>query len=134
MRRAESIVNAFLPARESCDTAFLAQIRHTGFATGENLVPVGLVANIPYQTIFRRVEHIVQRDGDLDRAEVRRKVTSSRGHRVNDVFAQFFGKCRKIASIQSAQICRVINLVEQRVFIHLRFSVLPLNDESCQFA
>ena len=42
-------------------------------AAGEHLVRIGLVADVPDEAVARRVEDVVQRDGELDRAEARRR-------------------------------------------------------------
>ena len=43
---------------------------------GEDLVRIGLVADVPDDAVVRRVEDVVQRDRQLDRAEVRRQVAA----------------------------------------------------------
>src|SRR5687768_17724944 len=45
---------------------------------GEDLVAVRLVAHVPDQPVDRRVEDVVQRDGELDRAQVRGQVPAGR--------------------------------------------------------
>ena len=45
-------------------------VRHAVAPAGEDLVRIGLVADVPDEAVVRRVEDVVQRDGQLDRAEV----------------------------------------------------------------
>jgi hypothetical protein len=48
----------------------LPQLRHPFAAAGNNLVRVGLVADVPNDPIVRRVVDVMQRDGQLDGAEI----------------------------------------------------------------
>ena len=48
-------------------------------ATGEHLVRIGLVAHIPHDAIVRCLVDIMERDGELDRAEPRREMPAARG-------------------------------------------------------
>ena len=77
MRGAEGVVLALVAAREA------ARCRRAGAAcamplaaAGEDLVRIGLVADVPDDAVVRRVEDVVQRDRQLDRAEVRRQVAA----------------------------------------------------------
>ena len=45
-------------------------VRHALAPAGEDLVRIGLVADVPDHAVVRRVEDVVQRDRQLDRAEV----------------------------------------------------------------
>ena len=136
MRCAEGIVNTFLATREPRDTAFLAQLRHTGFAAGEDFVAIRLVAYIPDQAIIRCVEYVMQCNRELDCAQIRREMSASRGHRFDDEFAQLFCQRQELPPIQFSQIGRVINLVEQWIFIHQLFCslMLSLDDEPGELA
>ena len=70
MRGAEGVVLALVAAREAGDAAELAQRRHALAPAGQHLVRIGLVAHVPDEAVVRRVEDVVQRDRQLDRAEV----------------------------------------------------------------
>ncbi len=74
---AEGVVLALVAARET------ARGRRAGAACcmrvappGQHLVRIGLVADIPDQPVVRRVEHVVQRHGQLDRAQIGGKMTA----------------------------------------------------------
>ncbi len=69
---AKRVINAFRAPRESGDAMLHAQVRHAFTASGEYLVGIGLMAHIPHQPVFRRVKYIVQGDGELNCAKVRR--------------------------------------------------------------
>ena len=87
MRGTKRVVLAFFAPRKTGDATFLPELRHARAAAGQYLVAVGLMADIPHQAIIRRVEHIVQRDREFDRPQIRRKMSARGGHRINDKFA-----------------------------------------------
>ena len=83
---ADSTVEAWLFSMKSCaallavrvarQAAGLAQLLEPGLAAGDDLVHVGLVAGVPQDGVGGRVEHPVQGERQLDRAEVAACVTS----------------------------------------------------------
>ncbi len=71
MRGAEGVVLALFAPRKSGDAALLPQRAHAIAPPGEDLVAVRLVAHIPHDAILGRAEDVMQRDRELDGAEVR---------------------------------------------------------------
>ena len=67
-------------ARVAGQAAPLPQAAELGVPPGEQLVHVGLVPGVEHDPVLRRVEHPVQRDRQLDHAEVRPEVTAVPGH------------------------------------------------------
>ena len=66
---------------ESGEAVLLPQRFHARVAAGEELVRISLVPDVPDQLVAWRVEHRVQRHGQLDHAEPRADVaTGSRAH------------------------------------------------------
>jgi len=99
MRRTESIELTLRASRKSGNTAVLTQRSHRFPPSGENLMRVSLMANIPYQPVLRRVEHIMQCDGQFYRAQVRRKMTARFCHRLKKKFTQLSSKLRQLLSL-----------------------------------
>ena len=66
----ERVIRAFRALRKAGDAIELAQCRHTFATTRQNFVRVGLVANIPDQSVFWRIKHRMQSDRQFHRAEV----------------------------------------------------------------
>jgi hypothetical protein len=60
-------------------------------AAGEDLVRVGLVADVPEDLVARRVEQAVERDRELAGAEVRAEVAADLADRVDDQLADLLG-------------------------------------------
>ncbi|MCY1442274.1 hypothetical protein D9M71_586380 [compost metagenome] len=65
---AKGVVLALGAAREGGDAVLLAQAAHGLAAAGEDLVRIGLMADVPHQTVVGRVEDIMQGDRQLDDA------------------------------------------------------------------
>ena len=92
MRGAEGVVLALVAARKAGDAAELAQRGHALAPAGQDLVRIGLVAHVPDQPVVRRVEDVMQRDRELDRAEVRRQMAAGLRHALEDELAQLDGE------------------------------------------
>ena len=68
MRRAERIVFAFGALSETRQPAALAKRTNAVAPTGQDLVRIGLVTDVPDQLVGRRIEHGMQRHGKFDHA------------------------------------------------------------------
>ncbi len=73
-----------------------------------------------------RVEHPVDRDGQLDGAEVRPEMTTCARHRVNKKVADLRRQRGKIVDCQSLQIVRIANGRQKRHRHFLSVHFLPL--------
>ncbi len=88
MGGAEAVVFALGPLGESGETAALAKGADAVAATGEDLVRIGLVADVPDELVLRRVEHMVQGDRQLDDAEAGAEMAAGDRHRADRFGAQ----------------------------------------------
>ena len=123
---AEGIEAAFAALGEAVKPVLLADRAQGAAPPGEHLVWIGLVAHIPDHAVFRRVEHIMQRDGQFDDAEATAEMTAGLRRRGNHVGAQFFGDLRQVFDVKQAQRvwrrgavekgCRFRHSVSSRVF------------------
>ena len=77
-------------------------------AAGQHLVRIGLVPDVPDQAVVRRVEDVVQRDRELDRAEAGGEVPAARGDGLDEVVAQFARRLRR-AAFPGARAGRPVN-------------------------
>ena len=100
----ECVVLAFDAARKTADAAQLLERGHRLAPAGEDLVRVGLVAHVPDDAVVRGVEHIVQRNRQLDRAQVGRQVAAGLAHRAQHEAAQFVGQALEFAARQATQV------------------------------
>ncbi len=85
--RAHDVVLALLAAQEAADAAVLAQRAEPVEPPGEQLVAVGLVADVPHDAVARRLQLGVEGDGELHRPEARAEVTAGARDGVDDRLA-----------------------------------------------
>ena len=70
MRGTKGIVRRFTAFRKTRNAALLTQVSHRFTATRQNFVRVGLVADIPDDSVMRCIKHIVQGQRELDCAQI----------------------------------------------------------------
>ncbi len=117
MPRAERIVGRFLALGEAREAVLLADAEHPVAPPGEDLVRISLVADVPDQTVLRRVEDIVQRDGQLDHAEPRTEMAAGDRHGFDHRGAHVPRQRLKLVLGQAAQGCGVGHRIENRGFV-----------------
>ena len=83
---------------------------------GQDLVRIGLVADVPDQAVARRVEHIMQRDGQLDHAEAGAEMAAGHRDGVDRLLAQFVGELAQLTLVEAAKVFGCMDLIEQRRF------------------
>ena len=91
MRGAERIVIALGALGEAGQAAAGAQRADPVAAAGEDLVRIGLVADVPDQAIARRVEDVMQGGGQLDHAETGAEMSARYRNRIDGFLTQFVG-------------------------------------------
>ena len=123
MRRAKGVVGTFGALWEPAQSTQLAQTVHAVAPPGEDLVRVGLVAHVPHQAVMRGVEDVVQRHGELDRAQIGTEVAAGTGHAVEQKAAQLVGQLAQALARQLAQVRRVVDGVQQRVGAFRHFAI-----------
>ncbi len=92
MRGAERVVFALGALGEAGQAAALAQRADAVAPAGEDLVRIGLVADVPDQLVVGRVEDVVQRDREFDDAEAGAEMAAGLGDGVDRLGAQFVGQ------------------------------------------
>ena len=105
----DEVVAALLAARVARQAAGLAQLVEPVAAAGDDLVDVGLVAGVPQDRVRRRVEHPVQRQRQLDGAEVGAEVAAALGDRVDDEVADLARQVVELLVRQPAQVGRLVD-------------------------
>ena len=81
-------------------------------AACDQLVRVALMPGVEHELIARGVENVVQREGQLDDAEVAAEVTADFRNDVDDAVADLLRELRQLAAIELAKIGRRINMFE----------------------
>ena len=85
MRCAEGVVFALAPLDEAIQTVFLAQSPNSVTPASQNFMRVGLVPDIPDETILGRVKNIVKCRRQFDHAKARAQMPTSHRNRVNSL-------------------------------------------------
>ena len=91
MSGAKSVMLALIPPGKAADAFERPQRVKLVLATGQNLMYIGLMANIKDEFIPWAVEHFMQRQGQLNDPQIGGKVTACPGNRLNHQFADFLG-------------------------------------------
>jgi hypothetical protein len=73
---------------------------------------VSLVTYIPYQSIMRGIQHLVQGQRQFDDTETRSKMTATGGNRLDQLFPYFLGYRRKKGVWQYSQRRWVVNRIQ----------------------
>ena len=104
MAGAHDVVLGLEDRAERGQALVLADRRQPLAAPGEDLVRVGLVADVPEDLVAGRVEHAVQGDGELAGAEVGAEVAADLADRVDDVAAHLLRDLLQLALVEPVQV------------------------------
>ena len=111
---AEGVVLALRPLGEAGQPALLAHGAHAIAPAGQDLVRIGLVADVPDQPVARRVEDVMQGDGQFDDAEPGAEMAAGLRHRIDQIGPQLVGDLAKARLLQPAQVSGGCDLIKQR--------------------
>ena len=100
MSAGKRVVFAFKRGGEGTDAAQLAVGAELVAPSGQYLVSVGLMSDVPYEAVVGRVEDVVQCHRQLHDTERRGKVPRVDSHLADDVVAQFAAYLRQLLSLQ----------------------------------
>src|SRR6187551_2233627 len=109
---AEGVVFALGTLRESGQAAAGAQSANAVTPAGQNFVRISLVADVPDQLVIGRIKNVVKGHREFDDTEARAEVTACDGDRVDRFSAQLIGNLLQVPCIDTAQICRTLDGVE----------------------
>ena len=110
--RAHDVVLGLEDRAERREAGVLADRRDLVAAAGEDLVRVGLVADVPEDLVARRVQQRVQRDGDLAGAEVGAEVPADLPHRVDQQLADLLGDLLELVVGEPVEVGGAVDAVE----------------------
>ena len=102
--------------REARKAARLTDRAHAASTPGQDLVGIGLMAYVPDQPVARRIEEIMQRDGQLDDAKARTEMAAGHRHRIDHLLPELGGELRQLGLRQSTEIFGRIDLIQNRRF------------------
>ncbi len=116
MRSAERVVFALGALGEARQAAAHAKRADAVAAAGQDLVRIGLVADVPHDPVIWGVEHVMQRDGEFDDAQTSAQMPPGYGHRIDRLGAKLVGNLLESALVELPQVAGVFDLVEQGRF------------------
>ncbi len=94
MGRSERVELAFHAAREAGQAPRLAERANSAPPPRQDLVRIGLVADVPDQPVAWRVEQIMQSDGQLDDAESSAQMAAGDRDRIDQLLPELGGELR----------------------------------------
>ena len=115
MTGSKSVIEAFIAFGKAGDAVRHAQPAHRRAPAGQYLVRIGLVTDIPHQLVFRRVVDVMQRDGQLHRAEIGREMPAGLADRLDQEGTQFVRQFRQLRAFQFAQVVGTVDGFEQGI-------------------
>ena len=96
MRSAERIIFAFRPLGEAGQAAAHSDRANSVTSTGEDLVRVALVADVPDQSVGRGIEDIVDGNRQFDHPEPGTKMSTGNRHRRYGFAAKLVAELRQL--------------------------------------
>ena len=113
MAGAEGVVFALGALAEARQTIGLPQRADAAPPAGQDLVRIGLMADIPDQPVVRRVEDMMQSNGELDHAKPSAEMAAGDRDRVDQLLPELARQLLQLAVLKRAQIRRSIDAVKQ---------------------
>ena len=114
MRGAERIVVALGALGEAGQAAAGAQRADAVAAAGQDLVRIGLMADVPDQAVARRIEDVMDRGGEFDDAEAGAEMAAGHRNRVDGFLTKLVGNLLHLLDLELAKVIGRANGVEKR--------------------
>src|SRR5262249_35543474 len=112
MRGAKAVVLALRPFGEAGEPAALAKRTNLVPTGGQDLVWISLVPDIPYEPVTRRIEEIVERNGQFAHPEACPEVPASDRNGADCFSPQLVRYLPELLFAQPAEVRRVVDRVE----------------------
>ena len=106
MPRAEGVVFRLCALRKAGNSIDLTQMRHLLASSGDDFMTVALMTHVPHDFVIRRVEYMMQGNGQLNRTEIGRQMTTGLRHRIEDKRAQFLSQLPELLARECTHIRR----------------------------
>ena len=109
---AKRIVRRFAAHGEAGEAAALANGGKAVASSGQYLMHVGLVADVPNEPVGGKIEHAVQRQRQLDDAQVRREVAAVDGTRSNEQLANLTCQDVHLVALEALHVRRRVDALD----------------------
>jgi hypothetical protein len=114
VRRAERVVFGFRALGETAQAPALPDGADAVAPPGHDLVRIGLMSDVPDQPVVRRVEHVVDRDRQLDHAEAGAEMATGHRNRVDRLQPQLVRHLAQLAWVKLTQMGGGLDSIEER--------------------
>src|ERR1700747_1289742 len=104
MRGAERVVLAFCALGESGKSAALAQRTDAVAPAGEDLVRIGLMADVPDQPVARRVEHVMQGYSQFDHPKTGAEMAAGHRNSIDRLLAELISDLAQLARFEASEV------------------------------
>ena len=112
MRRAEGVIFALRALRKAVETSGLADGPDSVAPARQDLVGIGLVADVPNEAVLGRVEDVVQRDRELDDAQPGTEMSPGVGHGVDRLLPEFARELFQLVERHIAHVQRELYAIQ----------------------
>ncbi len=116
MRRAKRIIWAFRPLGETRQPALLPQGPDPVAPPSQDLVRIGLMADIPDDPVFRRIEHRVQSHRQFDNPQPGPQMATGFRNRADRLGPQLVGQPPQLGIAHALHVGGHMHAVQQRRF------------------
>lgn len=113
MTDAKGVVLAFATRRKRRQAIFEFDGVQLLATTGKHFMWIGLMTDVPYQPIFRRIEYVMQSDGELYGAQTCGEMTAALTDGVDQELTEFRSQRFELRDGQTAQVSRGMNVGQQ---------------------
>ena len=110
MTTGKSVIFTFRWRREGLQTSQFAVGTEFFAASRQDLVTIGLMTYIPYDTVLGGVEDVMECYGDFHHTKTRCQMTRVYGHFLDNVLTQFLTELRQLVHLQSSEIFWILYL------------------------
>ena len=113
MAGAHDVVLGLEDRAERREAAVLADRVEPVAAPGQDLVRVGLVADVPEDLVARGVEQAVKGDGELAGPEVGAEVAADLADHVDDQLADLLGELLELGIVEAVEVPGLVDSVQE---------------------
>ena len=117
MSGAERVEFALAPLEKSAQSAQLTDGAHPLFPARQDLMRIGLMADVPDELVVRRIEGIVKRNGEFDGSQSSAQMTTRLGDHFDQIIAHVCTEDFQLRDWQRPYVGRHIDLVQTLIAV-----------------
>ena len=90
---------------------------HAIATSGQYFVRIGLMSDVPDNSVIGRIENMMQSNGQLNCTQTSAEMPSGFGHRMHEVLSYLTGQRSEILNAEGVEVSGVLNILQKRVVI-----------------